>query len=789
MAATELATAYVSLVPSLKGAGGAIARELSGVDLKGAGSSMGSSLGGGLLGTFKGLVGPAMAVLGSGLFAGFIADAARASDATDKFKSTMNFAGLDTSAIDAATKASKAYADQTVYDLPTIQSTMAQLAANGVKDYTSITTAAGNLNAVAGGNAETFQSVARSLTQSAGAGKLMTEDWNMLADAIPGASGKLKESMKSAGAYTGDFKKAMEKGEITAEEFQAAVTELGSQPVAVEAAKSVTTFEGSLGNLSATINSGLMGALDAMKPQLTGIINGVSAGVGAAFAFTGSAITGIKGILVDGDFTGAMTDAFGVEEDSPVVGGLFTIRETVIEVFGGIRDFIAGAGVQDFFSSIGAAIGPLIPHVIGLWSALSPLNLIFSALQPFLPPLLAMFGELAGVIGGTLITAITGILPSIMSLQTIFVSLLQGVIAQVLPVIVQLVTMLGQTFAQLLPILVPIITQVMALAATLIAQLVPIFMQLVTAVLPMVVTIFGAVLSAIGPLISMIAGLLIPIIMALMPVVVTIFGVIANVITTVMQIIMGVIQVVTGIISGNWGQVWSGILNIFSGIWNTIVAVLSGVFAIIWSVISSGLNLVFGFIGSVLGNIGRFFADTWNNITRGISDFVGGIGRFFAGIPDAIMGALSGAGTWLYDAGKNIVEGLFNGIKSLAGTIGNFFLSLLPGWIVEPFKIALNIHSPSRVFREFGVNIGQGLLLGVGDEQGAIDRAMSNLVTVPELPAFATSGARSGYAAAAEPGDTDANGDRVHIDVHPSEKMSEENLAEIMARKLNGALA
>lgn len=100
------------------------------------------------------------------------------SDSTDKFVQTMNFAGIDTSNVQKASQAARDYADRTVYDLGTIQNTTAQLAANGIGDYTGLTEAAGNLNAVAGGNADTFKSVAMMLTQTAGAGKLTTENWN-----------------------------------------------------------------------------------------------------------------------------------------------------------------------------------------------------------------------------------------------------------------------------------------------------------------------------------------------------------------------------------------------------------------------------------------------------------------------------------------------------------------------------------------------------------------------------------------------------------------------------------
>ena len=71
------------------------------------------------------------------------------SDSTDKFVQTMNFAGIDTSNVEKASQAARDYADSTVYDLSTIQNTTAQLAANGISDYTGLTEAAGNLNAVA----------------------------------------------------------------------------------------------------------------------------------------------------------------------------------------------------------------------------------------------------------------------------------------------------------------------------------------------------------------------------------------------------------------------------------------------------------------------------------------------------------------------------------------------------------------------------------------------------------------------------------------------------------------
>ena len=227
-----------------------------------------------------------------------VGEAISASDTMYKFEQTMGFAGYDDTTIKEASKNVKEYADKTVYDLETIANTTAQLAANGIEDFTGLTEALGNLNAVAGGNADTFSSVSMALTQTAGAGKLTTENWNQLANAIPGASGKLQEALKEAGAYTGDFREAMAKGEITAEEFNEAIMKLGNEPVAVEAASSVSTFEGAIGNMQATVVSGLQEIIEEIGMEnITSFLTDVTDLVGEVIKVTSKAVTWVKNNL------------------------------------------------------------------------------------------------------------------------------------------------------------------------------------------------------------------------------------------------------------------------------------------------------------------------------------------------------------------------------------------------------------------------------------------------------------------------------------------------------------
>lgn len=205
-------------------------------------------------------------------------EALDAADSLTKFESTMDFAGFDSGEIAEVSSAMQDYAARTVYDLETVANTTAQLGANGVANFEQLTEAAGNLNAVAGGNADTFKSVAMVLTQTAGAGKLTTENWNQLTDAIPGASGVLQQAMLENGAYVGNFREAMEKGEITADEFNQAIMQLGFTDAAVQAAESTATIEGALGNLKANFVDFVTAALTegGGMELLTTAINGIS---------------------------------------------------------------------------------------------------------------------------------------------------------------------------------------------------------------------------------------------------------------------------------------------------------------------------------------------------------------------------------------------------------------------------------------------------------------------------------------------------------------------------------
>lgn len=89
-----------------------------------------------------------------------------------------------------------------------------------------------------------------------------------------------------------------------------------------------------------------------------------------------------------------------------------------------------------------------------------------------------------------------------------------------------------------------------------------------------------------------------------------------------------------------------------------------------------------------------------------IAELVNG---FVKGLPDII------------DVGKQIIEGLWEGIKSMASWIGDK-VSGFVGGLVDDVKGVLGIHSPSRVFAGIGKNMALGLGEGWDDEYGRISK-------------------------------------------------------------------
>lgn len=620
---------------------------LGDVDKSAGKSSSGFGKFGAVAGAVGGLVssGIGMAVDAIGDLTG---DIIEASDSADKFKSTLNFAGLDTGTIDALTASTQTYADQTVYSISDIRNVTAQLAANGVQGFDKLAEAAGNLNAVAGGNAETFSSVGMVLTQTAGAGKLTTENWNQLADAIPGASGKLQEAMLKNGAYTGNFRDAMADGEISAEEFNQAIMDLGMTDAAKEAATSTSTIEGAMGNLEASVVGVGTTILDQFKGPLTSGISMLAQG-----------ISGLSGV-----FTGL------VQTIGPILSQIGTTFQTAFQPVVGI--------VQ---SQLLPALQPLMSSLQNLGNAVMPV--IMAAIQtvaPILATVVSNVIQTMSVIATTVTPVITNIaaliqavLPVIQSVFQSWGSAIQGVINAVFPFIQTVVT--------------SVMNVINAIITTVLAAINGDWSGVWEGIQNIVSSVWDGIKSIVSGAINAVSG----------------------VISSVLNGISGIFSSVWNGISGAVSSAWSGItsavssgvssmMSFITSIPSRIMGVFSGAGS--W-LLSAGQNIIQGLINGITNSIGGALSAVKNAVS-GIIDGV----KSMLGIhsPSKVFDREIGR---MIPAGLG--RGVSENERAATRPVEDMVDSLLPSSIVTPMPVIsnpvkLNANSGPRVSAPITVN-------------------------------------------------------------------------------------
>ena len=161
-----------------------------------------------------------------------------------------------------------------------------------------------------------------------------------------------------------------------------------------------------------------------------------------------------------------------------------------------------------------------------------------------------------------------------------------------------------------------------------------------------------------------------------------------------------------------------------------IIALVSGILDNIDMLIDCVLEMVDVIVDNLIDNLPklidggiRLIAALANGLIRAIPNLVSKIPQIISSI---VKGLISGIPA-IFDVGKNIVEGLWNGIKNMgswvSGKVKDFF-----GGIVGGVKDFLGIHSPSKVFAGIGGFMAEGLGEGFDDQFKSVKKDIENIM-------------------------------------------------------------
>lgn len=101
-------------------------------------------------------------------------------------------------------------------------------------------------------------------------------------------------------------------------------------------------------------------------------------------------------------------------------------------------------------------------------------------------------------------------------------------------------------------------------------------------------------------------------------------------------------------------------------------------------------------------------------IIDAISGMLGSVTAKAGEIKDAILGVFSDAATWLFSAGWDVIQGLYNGLQDAISSLNPAgLLSDLGGGLVDGIGGRLGLSSPSTVMMQAGRDTVQGFVLGL----------------------------------------------------------------------------
>lgn len=164
-----------------------------------------------------------------------------------------------------------------------------------------------------------------------------------------------------------------------------------------------------------------------------------------------------------------------------------------------------------------------------------------------------------------------------------------------------------------------------------------------------------------------------------------------------------------------WSSAWDTIRDKVKAIWDGIKGAVSGGIDRVKSTVSGGLD-----------RVKSTFSSIWEAIKGVVSTKLSGVVSEVGKLPGKIVSKLSGLKDRMTRIGKDMIQGMINGIKNMASSLVGSAKGVVDD-AVQGAKNLLGIHSPSRVFMEIGKYTVEGLEQGLDRNAGLAERASAAL--------------------------------------------------------------
>lgn len=397
--AIELASAYITLMPSLKGAQAAISKQLGKIDTSGAGNTMGAKAGGGFASGLLGagaIAGAAATVTSKamGVISNAMGGAISRIDTMNNFPRVMQNMGY--SAADASSAIQK-MSDRLLglpTKLPDLTSFVQQLVplTRDINSATDIGLAFNDMLLASGKSTVDQIRAMQQYSQMLGKGTVDLQSWRTLQEVMPGQLDQVAQSMLGARANTTDLYDALKDGSLSMDEFNQKIVELDENGGA-----GFTSFSEQAKGATKGIGSGIINLKTSIERAISGVLDAIG--------------------------RDNISNAFG--SIIPIIGGIGNVFVTMVNM---VKASGLGETIGKAFDGMKTALGPVVsqlaPILMQFFGAV--LNFLNFIIPPIVKVVTVILSVVIPVVEG-LIFIVSGILNGIVAVFSGAVALIQAV--------------------------------------------------------------------------------------------------------------------------------------------------------------------------------------------------------------------------------------------------------------------------------------------------------------------------------------------------------------------------
>ena len=475
------------------------------------------------------------------------------------------------------------------------------------------------------------------------------------------------------------------------------------------AKEAASTFSGSFESMKAAAQNvlGKLALGEDIQPALDALLESTKTFLVNNLApMIGNILKQLPKLLL-GTLKGVFTSMFGEGIGSALTG----ILTTLVGAFAGFKIFSVVSG---FLSGLTGIIATVKTAVMGFFAILSanPIGIVITAIGALVAGLVYFFTQTE-----------TG-----KAIFQDFMTWLSATWTELSPVLTEvwnnMVTAATTAWNVMVEFVTPIVQEVASFIKTVWDKISTwwsenqgLIQQTFETVWNTIQTVIQTVMPIIQSIIEIAMNILAPFIETtwnnICTVVTTVWELIKIAIQTAMDVIGGIITLVMAVINGDWETAWNTIKSVGESIWNGLSSAGQAIFngfsqilSNIWETIKSVASSAWGTLKStVLGLINGIVNGAqlaWNSMKQAVSSLVSNVTSIFNGIKNIN----------LWEAGKAILNGFLGGLKSAWEGVTNF-VGGIANWIRDH-------KGPIEYDRKLLIPAGNAIMQGL--DQGLQER-------------------------------------------------------------------